>query len=114
MTLILGGSGIITTNLANQGSQYFDYGSLPLHSPWIMHNARTQTVDTMLTLISVGCCIVSTNISNTGCHFFDYGLLPLHSALIMQDERTRIVDDPLMLFSTMGYQACHFPLHLLR
>ena len=40
LTLILGGSGIVTNNIANKGGQYFDYGLLPLHSPWIIQDAR--------------------------------------------------------------------------
>jgi len=48
----VGGSGIITNNVANKGGQYFDYGLLPLHSPWIMQDARIKIVDPPLMLIS--------------------------------------------------------------
>jgi len=32
--LSLGGSDIVTTDIANKGSQYFDYGSMLFHCPW--------------------------------------------------------------------------------
>jgi len=40
LTLILGGSGIVTNHITNKGCQYFDYGLMLLHSHWIMQDAR--------------------------------------------------------------------------
>jgi len=43
----LGGSSNIATSIvAYNGSQYYDYGSMPLHSPWIIPNAWPKIVDT--------------------------------------------------------------------
>jgi len=44
LTLILGGSGIVTNNMANKGGQYFDYGLPPLHSSWIMQDANHESL----------------------------------------------------------------------
>jgi len=112
--LILGGSGIVTNNIANTGGQYFDYGLLPLHSPWIMHDPRPSIDDAPLILILGGRRIITKNVANNSSQYFDYGLLPLHSPSIMQDARTEIVDAPLTLICSMGYSACHFPLYLSR
>jgi len=51
LTHIEGGRGIVTNNITNIGSQYFNYGSMLLHSPWIMQDARPWIVDAALTLI---------------------------------------------------------------
>jgi len=49
----LGGSSrIVTSILAHQGGQYFDYGLLPMNSPWIMQIAQPKIVDTPLMLNS--------------------------------------------------------------
>jgi len=40
LTLILYGSSSITNNIANKGGQYFDYELPPLHSPWILDDAK--------------------------------------------------------------------------
>jgi len=40
LKLIVGGSSIVTNKITNTGSQYFDFGFMLLHGPWIMHDAR--------------------------------------------------------------------------
>jgi len=87
LTLILCDSGIVNNNIANQGSQQFDYGLHLLHSPWSMQDTRPKLVDTPLTLILGGSNIVTNNISNTRSQFFDYRLMLLQSPWIMQDAR---------------------------
>jgi len=52
LTLVLDGSIIVTADIATDGSQYFDYGLLPFHSPWIIHDSRSEIVGFLLTLIS--------------------------------------------------------------
>jgi len=44
--------GTVTSILAQQGGQQFDYGSMLLHSHLIILDARTKIVDAQLTLIS--------------------------------------------------------------
>jgi len=102
LTLIIDGSGIVTKNSANDSGQYFDYGLLPLHSPWIMQDARTMIILTPLTLSFGGSSIVTNNIANKGSQYFDYGLLPLHSPWIMLDSTTQIVNALLMFISRMA------------
>jgi len=87
LTLILDGSGIFTNNIAIKGSEYFDYGLLPLHSLWIMQDKSPRIVDAPLTLILGASDIVTNNIPNKRCQFFDYGLMLLHSPWIVQDAR---------------------------
>jgi len=71
LTIILGGSGIVTCNIANHGSQYFDYGSLLLHSPWIMQDLKPKIFDALLTLSIGGSDIVTNYIANTGGQYFN-------------------------------------------
>jgi hypothetical protein len=40
----------VTISFAHNGCEYFDYGELQLHSPWIIHDATPKIVDTLLTL----------------------------------------------------------------
>jgi len=40
VTLILGGSDVVTKNFPNNGGQCFDYGLMLLLSPWIMQDTR--------------------------------------------------------------------------
>jgi len=50
--LFLGGSSLISTTIfAYKGGQYCNYGSMPLHSHWIIQNARPKIIDAPLTLI---------------------------------------------------------------
>jgi len=73
LTLILGGSDIVTHNIANEGNKCFDYALILLHSPWSMQDTRPNIVDAPLTLILGGGNIVTNNIAHTGCQYFDYG-----------------------------------------
>jgi len=77
--IILGGSGIVTNNIANIGGKYFNYGLLPLHSPQNMQDARTEILGALLTLILGGSGIVTNNIANKGGEYFHSGFLLLHS-----------------------------------
>jgi len=47
-----GGTSVLDTSIfAYKGGQYYHYGSMPLHSPWIMQDARPIIVDALLTLM---------------------------------------------------------------
>ena len=106
LTLILGGSGIMTTNITNKGGQYFEYGLLPLHSSLVMQEKIPKIVDAPLMLILGGSDIVNNNIANQGCEYFGYGLLLLHSPWIIQDARPSIIDALLMLILRMWQRLC--------
>jgi len=99
--LIVGGSNIILNDVANTGSQYFDFGRILLYSPWTMQDTRPWIVDAPLTLIWGGSDIVNNNIANTGRRYFDDGLMLLYSPWIMQDIRPEIVDALLTLIFRM-------------
>ena len=50
--VFLGGSrDIITDTFAYKGGQYYDYGSMLLHSPWTIQDAWPLIIDATLTLI---------------------------------------------------------------
>jgi len=72
LTLILGGSHIVTKNIANNGGQYFDYGLMLLHWPWIMQDIRPWIVDAPLTQIVGGSDIVSNNIAIKSGQYVGY------------------------------------------
>jgi len=87
LRLILFGSGIVTNNIANKGCQYFDYGLMLSHSPWIAQDTRPRMVDAPWRLIEGGSDIITNNIPNKSGQYFDYGLMLLHTPCIMQDAR---------------------------
>jgi len=71
--LILGGSGIITYNIASKGGRSFEYGFLPLHSPQIMHDPIPRICDSLLTLISEsGSNYATFCLAYEGCQYVSY------------------------------------------
>jgi len=53
--ICLSSSGIVTSNVAHKGCQYFDYGLIPMHHHWIMQVAGPKIVDAALTLMCRTC-----------------------------------------------------------
>jgi len=50
-SLLGGSSNVVAGIFAYKVGQYSDYGSMPLHSPWIIQDARAKIVQALLTLI---------------------------------------------------------------
>jgi len=50
LTFLGGSSDIVTSIFADNGGQYYDYGSMPLHSAWIIQDTWPKIVDAPLTL----------------------------------------------------------------
>jgi hypothetical protein len=96
-TLILDAIHIVTSNIANVASQYFNYELLQIHNSWIMHDARTKSIDALLMFILVCSGIVIDNIRNQGGQYSDHELHPFHCPWIMQDTRPPIIDTVLRL-----------------
>jgi len=42
---------MVTSIFAYKGGQYYDYGCMALHSPWILHDACPKIINALLTLI---------------------------------------------------------------
>jgi len=87
LTLMLCSSSIVTNNIANKGSKYFNYGLLPLHSPGAIQDTKPKIFDTHLVLILGGSNIVTNNIAKKGGQYFNYAIMLLHRPCIMQDGR---------------------------
>jgi hypothetical protein len=80
---LLGGSNIITLNIAHKGGQYFQLGLIILHSLWMMQDTRSDIFDAPLTLIFGGRDIDNNKIAHIPGKCFHYGLMFLNSPWIM-------------------------------
>jgi len=61
------GSDCVRFSFAYKGCQYFDYGSMLLHSPWIMQDTRPNIIAAPLMLILDGSGSITNTIANIGC-----------------------------------------------
>jgi len=97
-TLLLGGRCIVTNHISTECSQSFDYGLLPLHSPWISHDAPPYIIDAPLTLISrMGQWACHFSFTYNDIRYFYSGRTWQHSPLFADCVRQKIVDTLWML-----------------